>query len=234
MKTYQWVLLTLSGFAALVLVIGASTLFGYFYSESSYQPEIIVKTVLVDNPVEVMVTKEVVVTKEVIVTATPVPTEVVQTTPTSEPLAVYPTEFACEDAAWVVMQPTSNLSTNGMKVGQIKRLHFQLRNEGTCTWDGYVLSSGGILPDIPVPYTMPGETADVLYDFQIYKPIIARWVLQPPMTAYGLSEPLMVQNSASPGVGLETIYYELEIMPDVKYPFGCGPYGCRSGSWRYK
>lgn len=231
MKAYQWVLICLLGLVALFLVMGASSLFGYFYSETTYQPEVIVETVVVDNTVEVVVTKEVI--KEVMVTATPMPQEVAAPTATPEPLAVYPTEAMCEDAAWVVMQPRSDIDGNAMKVGTISRLHFRIRNEGTCIWDGYVLSSDGALPDIPVPLTYPGEIADVVYDFNAYSHIEVRWVLQPPMTAYGLSEPLMFANSASPGVELETIYYELDIAPNVP-KYLCGPNGCRAGNWRYR
>lgn len=228
MKTYQWILVAVFGFFTLALVAGASVMAGYYYSTASLEPEVIVKTVEVEKPFEVVVTKEVI--KEVVVTPTP---KVVPTA-TPEPLAaVYPTEepiSLCNDAAWVVLQPNSDR----LKIGQIARLHFRIRNTGDCIWDGYVLSSDGALPDIEIPLTYPGEIADIVYDFPVTNSFEVRWHLQAPMTGYGLSEPLLVSNSASPGIGLETIFYKVDAK-EKKFNILCGPFGCKlNRNFRYR
>ena len=223
MKTYQWVLIAVFGFFTLALVAGASVAAGYYYSTASLEPEVIVRTVEVEKPFEVVVTKEVI--KEVVVTPTP---EVVAT-----PLAVYPTEepaTLCNDAAWVVLQPNSDV----LKIGQIARLHFRIRNDGDCIWDGYVLSSDGALPDIEIPLTYPGEIADVVYDFSVTNSFEVRWNLKSPTVGYGMSEPLLFSNSASPGIGLETIFYKVEAK-EKKFNILCGPFGCKlNRNFRYR
>ena len=132
------------------------------------------------------------------------------------------------------MQPVSNIAYDELRIGAIKRLHFQIENTGTCIWEGYVLSSNGVVDDIPVPTTYPGEVADVIYDFYVEGPIEARWFLQPPVSElYGIASPLLVSNSASPGIGLETIYYKLETKPKKQLiPYFM--FDCKPGENRYK
>ena len=239
----KWILLSFLGLFTLCLV-GV----GSYYVGSTQAPIPEAQVITVEVPVEKVV--------EVVVTPTPLPTQAPPPVPTPEPVAsqpAQPTQPAqlaqpdCVDAAWVVRQPVSNIGDETLNVeGQGKKLHFRIRNIGTCAWVDYVLTSGGVFPDIPVPPTWPGEVADIEYNAVIYSDVEARFVLQPPMTAYGLSEPLKVQNSASPGVGLESIYYKAEVeeysnVPYIPLWLGrqaekilCGPNGCRKNKNRYQ
>ena len=253
MKTILTVLFSVS---VAVALLGLGWIGGFIY-ESSQAPPPEVQVVTVEVPVERIVTQEVERVVEVVVTPTPLPTpeQAPPPLPTTSPAALpapsstpeSAPESACVDAAWVVRQPVSNIGDETLNVeGQGKKLHFRIRNIGTCAWVDYVLTSGGVFPDIPVPPTWPGEVADIEYNAVIYSDVEARFVLQPPMTAYGLSEPLMVQNSASPGVGLESIYYKAEVeeysnVPYIPLWLGrqaekiiCGPNGCRKSKNRYQ
>jgi len=248
----KWILLSFLGLFTLCLV-GV----GSYYVGSTQAPIPEAQVITVEVPVERVVTQEVEKVVEVVVTATPTAPPVQASPPApAAPPAALPAppstpegapESACVDAAWVVRQPVSNIGDETLNVeGQGKKLHFRIRNIGTCAWVDYVLTSGGVFPDIPVPPTWPGEVADIEYNAVIYSDVEARFVLQPPMTAYGLSEPLMVQNSASPGVGLESIYYKAEVeeysnVPYIPLWLGrqaekiiCGPNGCRKSKNRYQ
>lgn len=177
-----------------------------WYTFPPQPPEVQVQTEYIER--QVIVTQVVEVERVVtqIVQPTPLPPTqpamIQMPTATPEPVLI-----ACTNVAWVVSQPKSDLQAGAMKAGTIKRLRFRLRNEGTCTWDNYVLTSAGVLPDMPVPYTLPGEIAEIVYDFQVYRSLEARFVLQPP-TISGL---FGVMNAASPGVGEEPIYYRLDV-----------------------
>jgi hypothetical protein len=160
------------------------------------------KVVEVEKIVEVIKTVEVV---QLAVQNTNVPHTTPQ--PTEELVQVtILTEEPCTNVAWVVSQPFDDAQGSAMEYGRISRLNFRLRNDGTCIWSGYVLTSGGVLPDIPIPFTMPGEIATFHYDFYAYNSLVARFVLQPPDG--GL---FMTLNSAGPQPGEEEIFYRLEV-----------------------
>jgi len=212
MKTILTVLFSLS---AAVALLGLGWIGGYLYESSQTLPPE-VKVITVEVPVERIVTQEVEKVVEVVVTPTPAPTQAPPPTPTPEPVVaqltqpvqqVQQVQQACVDKAWVVSQPISDLQAAALEVGQGKRLRFRIRNDGDCIWEGYVLSSDGVLPDIPMPLTYPGEIADFSYDFVVYTPFEARFHIQPTEEAM-----LLLANSASPGVGLETIYYRLDVV----------------------
>lgn len=231
MKSIQWFLTGLIGLSMMLILVALGYVSGYQIALSRTTPQVITHDVVVTQEVPVEVIKTVEVVKEVLVTPTPevysvptgsqpIVTDIVQITPS-------PTETPCIDSAWVKMQPISDLEAGALKIGTIKRLHFRILNDGTCIWNDYKLTSGGVLPDIPIPYTQPGEIADIQYDFQVYNPLEARFVVQPPTRqTFGLS------NSASPGVGLEPMYYRLDTYQKtsaIEVPYGyslsCGPFG---------
>jgi len=218
MKTILTVLFSLS---AAVALLGLGWIGGYLYESSQTLPPE-VKVITVEVPVERIVTQEVEKVVEVVVTPTPAPTQAPPPTPTPEPVVaqltqpvqqVQQVQQACVDKAWVVSQPISDLQAAALEKGKGKHLRFRIRNEGTCVWDGYVLSNYGVtpgipvLPDIPMPLTYPGEIADFSYDFVVYTPFEAHFYIQPPEEMM-----LLLANSASPGVGLETIYYRLDVI----------------------
>ena len=172
MTTGKWMLLSLFGLVTLVLVAVCAGLIVY----TTYLPQPEVQVITVEVPVERIVTQEVEKVVEVVVTPTPAPTQAPPPTPTPEPVAaqltqpvqqVQQVQQACVDKAWVVSQPISDLQAAALEVGQGKRLRFRIRNDGDCIWEGYVLSSDGVLPDIPMPLTYPGEIADFSYDFVV-------------------------------------------------------------------
>jgi len=209
MKTILTVLFSVS---VAVALLGLGWIGGFIY-ESSQAPPPEVQVITVEVPKEVIKTVEVETVVEVMVTPTPTapPVETAPPpTPTPPPVATQPAQLAqpaCVDKAWVVSQPVSNLQAAALEKGQGKRLRFRIRNDGDCIWEGYVLSSDGVLPDIVMPLTYPGEIADFYYDFVVYTPFEARFHIQPPEEAM-----LLLGNSASPGVGLETIYYRLDVV----------------------
>ena len=215
MTTGKWIILSFLGLFTLGLVAVCAGLIVY----TTYLPQPEVQVVTVEVPVERIVTQEVEKVVEVVVTPTPAPTQALPPTPTPEPVVAQltqptqPAQLACTDKAWVVSQPISDLQAAALEKGKGKHLRFRIRNEGTCVWDGYVLSNYGVapgipvLPDIPMPLTYPGEIADFSYDFVVYTPFEAHFYIQPPEEMM-----LLLANSASPGVGLETIYYRLDVV----------------------
>ena len=216
MKILTYLLTALMG--ASLLCIG--TIGGYlvFSTQPTPPPEVQIVTVEVPyvveqevvKTVEVTVVKTVVMTPEVQVTPAPV----LAVTAPPEPVETEPAAPPCYDAAWVLTQPRSDLQASALEKGKGKRLTFRIRNEGSCVWDGYVLSSDGVFPDIPMPYTLPGEVAEFYYDFTAYQPLEARFYIVPTTTEGAL----LLGNSASPGVGLEPMYYRL----DLKQPAWSG------------
>jgi len=191
--------------AGCLLLIGAATVGVVWYTWPTSSPEVQYQERVVEAPVEV----ERVITQviEKIVTATPAP-EALQypienaLLPTS---TATPTEIPsppCTNIAWVVSQPVSDLQAGALEIGRIKRLHFIIRNEGSCPWDGYVLTSAGVLPDIPIPFTPPGGLADFSIDITVSRSFIARFAL---MAANG--DLFGVLNTTSPDM---IIYYRLD------------------------
>jgi hypothetical protein len=116
-----------------------------------------------------------------------------------------PVLLSCTNMAWIVSQPVSDLQAAALEVGRLKRLRWSIRNEGTCIWDGYVLTSGGVFPDLPIPLTYPGQVAELEYTFAVRRSLEARFYLQPPTIEIGL---FGVGNSVSPGGGM---YYRLDV-----------------------
>jgi hypothetical protein len=206
MKSTQWFILSTMLLFVMVtcLVVGALVSYGYMLPKTFPETIVLTREVVVEQqvPFEVIKTVEVEVIKEVVVEVTPIPQVLEITAP--PPTAEQP---ACTNIAWVVSQPKSDLQAGALEIGRGKRLIFRLRNEGTCTWDGYLLTSAGVFPDLEVPYTEPGQTATIEYTFQVYKSLVARFMLQAP-TMSGL---FGLMNSASPGVGEESIYYRLDV-----------------------
>jgi hypothetical protein len=192
-----------------LICLGGSFVGAVWYTQPTPAAE--VQTEYVDR--EIIVTKEVerivtqIVEVEKIVTQAPIQMEAPIAMPTFTPTAE-PIQIICTNVAWVVSQPISNLQGDALKIGTLKRLRFRIRNMGTCIWrEGYVLTSSGVFPDLPVPYTEPGQEAYIEYTFKVYKSLEARFVLQPgtPSGIFG------VLNSPSPGVGEEAMYYRLDV-----------------------
>ena len=211
MKTREWVVLGIMNIALLILcaVAGGFAVYAYETSQPVPTAQIIEvpQFVEVEKVVEVKKIVEVIKTVEVVATAT-LPAPVIGLPPATEELVqvIASTAEPCTNVAWVVSQPFDDAQGSAMEYGRISRLNFRLRNDGTCIWSGYVLTSGGVLPDIPIPFTMPGEIATFHYDFYAYNSLVARFVLQPPDG--GL---FMTLNSAGPQPGEEEIFYRLEV-----------------------
>lgn len=228
MKTILTVLFSVSMGVAL---LGLGWIGGYVVgvTQPIPTPEIQVVTVEVQQPpliVDRYVTVPVTVTQIVEVLVTPTPAPVLAITAPPEPVVTEEAALPCYDAAWVLTQPRSDLQAGALEKGKGKRLTFRIRNEGTCVWDGYVLSSDGVFPDIQIPYTQPGEVAEFWYDFTAYQPLEARFYIVPTTTEGAL----LLGNSASPGAGLETMYYRLDVkVPAFRAPgFGGASYVCDS------
>lgn len=158
---------------------------------------------IVEVPYEV----EVVRTVEVVVTptpalplkgegeATPEPsqnTEVAHTSPTpagalrqSTPVsAPYDSPLqggeVCTDEARIEMQPVSDIQAGALEVGKLRRLTWLIENTGDCYWDGYTFESQEDPLVLQVPYTEPGGTAMVVYEFIVRDPLSLRMFLIPP------------------------------------------------------
>jgi len=165
---------------------------------------------IIEQPVYMDRVVTVIVTETVIIQATAMPLALEMPLQASEAAMEYPAPPTaspepekCTNIAWVISQPISDMQGSAIEIGRIKRLHFVIGNEGTCPWDGYVLTSAGVLPDIPIPFTPPGGVADFSVDMRVSRSLIARFAL---MTAGG--DLFGVLNTTSPDM---IIYYRLDV-----------------------
>jgi hypothetical protein len=197
----------------LACLVGGGVAFYYETRPTQPAPEAIeVERLVIQDRVITVVVKD-----TIVILATPAPVEqpsqptgavVVEApapllTATPEPIQAP----ACVDAAWIVSQPVSDLQGSALEVGKLKRLRWSIRNEGSCIWDGYVLTSNGVFPDLLIPLTYPGEVAEIEYTFTVRQSLEARFYLMPPISTMASRGLFGVGNSVSPGGGM---YYRLD------------------------
>jgi hypothetical protein len=209
---------------AVLFLIGG---FGGYVLHASYPtqlPQIIYNTpqvveIPVEVPVEVIRTVEV----ERIVTATPQLTLYVEIPQSTEEISM--SVQSCVDDARIESQPISDMQAGAIKFGTIKRLRWVIQNVGTCIWDGYTWESIDDPLVLFVPYTVPGEYAEIVYDVIAREPMSLRMFLIPPNRGMLLGFKNVNTNDDG-AVYIMEVWNKLEIVSPGGYTQQvCGPSG---------